>query len=82
MIRVHIKLFAALRQAAGWSERTMMLPEGAQVGAALEQLAQEYPGLDLAGRTVYAAVNQEYARSDRLLADGDVVAIFPPVSGG
>ena len=33
-------------------------------------------------RRVLAAVNEEYAGHEQLLADGDEVALFPPVSGG
>ncbi len=33
-------------------------------------------------RSAAVAVNQEYAKPERLLADGDEVAILPPVSGG
>ena len=33
-------------------------------------------------RSAAFAVNQEYVRPDSLLADGDEVAILPPVSGG
>jgi molybdopterin synthase catalytic subunit len=48
----------------------------------MAQLVQASPDLKLTGRVVYAAVNQNYAKPDRQLADGDEVAIFPPVSGG
>jgi len=47
--------------------------------AAAERL---FPSLRITGRPVYAAVNQQYAQLDRVLAEGDVVALFPPVSGG
>ncbi len=33
-------------------------------------------------RTFYVAVNQEYAKGEQVLHEGDEVAIFPPVSGG
>ena len=79
---VTVKLFATLRQAAGWSERSVELADGATVEALMAYLMQANPGLDLRGRAVYAAVNQTYVRADQALADGDTVALFPPVSGG
>jgi molybdopterin synthase catalytic subunit len=74
-VTVRVRLFAALRERAGWSEREL---DGvacvADVWPALG-LGEEPPGL------LYA-VNREYAPPERELADGDEVAIIPPVSGG
>jgi molybdopterin synthase catalytic subunit/molybdopterin converting factor small subunit len=74
---VTVKLFAGLREHAGRGERVVDLGAGATVGdiwAALE-LGAEPPGL------LYA-VNREYADATRPLAEGDEVALIPPVSGG
>jgi len=74
-VRVSVRLFAGLRERAGWSKRE--LEDVARVGdvwAALD-LGDEPPGL------LYA-VNKEYAPPDQELADGDEVALIPPVSGG
>ena len=72
---VRIRLFAALRERAGWSERELdCVSRVADVWPALG-LGDEPPGL------LYA-VNREYARPERELADGDEVALIPPVSGG
>jgi molybdopterin synthase catalytic subunit/molybdopterin converting factor small subunit len=75
-LRVTVKLFAGLRERAGWGEREIEISGGrvGDVWAALE-LGDEPAGL------LYA-VNQEYAERDRELADGDEVAVIPPVSGG
>jgi molybdopterin converting factor subunit 1 len=81
-MQVTVKMFATLRQQAGWSEKTVDVPEGTTVGQLLEQLGQSQAGLDLSGRALYAAVNQEYAQVDRVLQTGDTLALFPPVSGG
>lgn len=74
-MKVTVKLFAGLRERAGWSERDL---DGVgvvgDVWSALD-LGDEPPGL------LYA-VNLEYAQKDRPLADGDEVALIPPVSGG
>lgn len=82
MITVKVKLFATLRQDAGWSEQAIDAPEGSTLGNLMQLLVEATPNLKLTGRAVYAAVNQSYAKPDHVLAEGDEVAIFPPVSGG
>jgi molybdopterin synthase catalytic subunit len=74
-VTVTVKLFAGLRERAGWSERE--LDDVGVVGDVWGALGlgDEPPGL------LYA-VNLEYAQKDRPLADGDEVALIPPVSGG
>ena len=82
MIQVKVRLFATLRQNAGWKEKTVEAPDAATVGDLLQVLEHNYPTLQLTGRSLYAAVNQEYARFDQPLHANDEVALFPPVSGG
>jgi MoaE-MoaD fusion protein len=74
-MRVTVRLFAGLRERAGWTQRD--LTDVARLGDVWEQLdlGEEPPGL------LYA-VNREYADRNRELADGDEVALIPPVSGG
>jgi molybdopterin synthase catalytic subunit/molybdopterin converting factor small subunit len=72
---VRVRLFAGLRERAGWAEREFEgLDRVADVWAALD-LGEEPEGL------LYA-VNRAYTERDRPLADGDEVALIPPVSGG
>src|SRR5436309_11063080 len=68
------RLFAGLRERAGWSSREIDAARVGDVWAALD-LGDEPLGL------LYA-VNKEYAPRERELADGDEVALIPPVSGG
>lgn len=81
-MQITVRLFATLRQEAGWAQRQMTLPEGATLDDLLDALAADDNGLKLNDRSAYAAVNREYARRGQALQDGDVVALFPPVSGG
>ena len=71
---VTVRLFAGLREQAGWSERELEAATVADVWPALG-LGAEPDGL------LYA-VNREYADRDLELHDGDEVALIPPVSGG
>jgi MoaE-MoaD fusion protein len=71
---VRVRLFAGLREQAGWSERELDAATVADVWPALG-LGDEPAGL------LYA-VNREYADRDLELRDGDEVALIPPVSGG
>ncbi len=73
-MNVTVKLFAGLRERAGWSERKLEAATVADVWAQLG-LGEEPVGL------LYA-VNREYADKSAPLADGDEVAVIPPVSGG
>jgi len=72
---VRVRLFAGLRERAGWSVREI---EGA------DRVADVWPALGLGDEPagLLYAVNREYAGPERQLADGDEVAVIPPVSGG
>jgi len=72
---VRVRLFAGLRERAGWSEREL---DG------VDRVADVWPALDLGAEPegLLYAVNKEYADGDRDLEDGDEVALIPPVSGG
>ena len=71
---VTVRLFAGLRERAGWSRRELEAATVSDVWPALG-LGDEPAGL------LYA-VNRDYADRDRELQDGDEVALIPPVSGG
>lgn len=77
-----MRAFAGLREALGTAASTVTLPDGADVAGLLARLAQEWPEAKLHNRRLTVAVNRAYARPDRVLVDGDEVALFPPVSGG
>ena len=76
-VRVAVKLFAALREQAGARERALELADDASVD-------DVWPALGLGDEPtglVYA-VNRAYVERGTPLADGDEVALIPPVSGG
>ena len=81
-MRVHLKLFAILRDRAGTAEATLELPAGATVQQAAEAILARYPALTEHGRQIAYAVNRSYALGDVVLHDDDELALIPPVSGG
>jgi len=76
-MQVSIRLFAGLRERAGTGARTLELADGATLG-------DVWPALGLGDEPagLLYAVNKRYANGDTALADGDEVALIPPVSGG
>jgi molybdopterin synthase catalytic subunit len=81
-ISVRVRLFAVQRELAGTRQVTLDLPEGADVEAAWAALVVVHPVLGPGRPSVRFARNGDYADPTTVLADGDEVAMIPPVSGG
>lgn len=83
-MRVTVRLFASLREAAG-GDRFDETFEGGPVTITMlrARLGETYPALRPYLERVAIAVNEEY-RFDHTgeLHDGDTVALIPPVAGG
>jgi len=80
-VRVQVRLFASYREAAGQGRIELDLPPGSTVRDAIAEIASRHP-LITEGRKVVIAKNRDYVTADEPLADGDEVALIPPVSGG
>jgi molybdopterin converting factor subunit 1 len=81
-IAIRIRLFAIQRELAGTREVPVELADGATVEDAWTALVGRYPGLAPGRPSVRFARNGDYAEPMTVLADGDEVAMIPPVSGG
>ena len=81
-IRVRVRLFAIQRQLAGRREVDLELPPDASIESAWSALVAIHPSLAPGRAYVRFARNADYAGADTPLADGDELAIIPPVSGG
>ena len=80
-VKVHLRLFAGLRERAGSGSVEAELPEGAVVGDVWAALSSSLAlGDEPAG--ILFAVNRAYAERSQPLSDGDEVGLIPPVSGG
>ncbi|MDY3555722.1 MoaD/ThiS family protein [Gemmata sp. JC717] len=77
-----IKLFAALRDLAGTDTVTVVLPDGATVGALRLELGNRLPlARSLLARSA-VAVNHDTTDDEHVLSPADECAVIPPVSGG
>jgi molybdopterin synthase catalytic subunit len=81
-MQVTVKLFGAVREAAGVKELSVALDDGAPLAELRELLAGDHAIFGQLGDRLAAAVNFEVEPWDRRLADGDEVAFLPPVAGG
>jgi molybdopterin synthase catalytic subunit len=81
-VDISVRLFASLREHAGAGTLQLVLPDGATVDDAIADLRTgALSGLPEAAQFV-TAVGREYSRRDRVLEQGDELALVPPVSGG
>jgi MoaE-MoaD fusion protein len=81
-MKVQVLYFAYCRDLMGCECESLILDDDARVADLLTKCLSEKPALESLKKNLLVAVNQEYAKSDHRLVDGDEVAIFPPVSGG
>ncbi len=83
---VEILFFARVREMLGVDRLAIALSNDHTTVALLrQQLIDTYGGVwsdVLTADNIVKAVNQEVVGDEHLLADGDEVAFFPPVTGG
>ncbi len=82
-MKIHLKLFGALRDEVG-GERDVDLEveEGLDVTGLKALLAERWPMVERYGDRLAVSVNLEVATGDVVLSPGDEVALLPPVAGG
>jgi molybdopterin converting factor subunit 1 len=78
---VNVHLFASYADSLGPSALALEMAEGATVGDVVAQV-RTMPGASRLPSEPLVAVNERYAKRDRVLVSGDEVAIIPPVAGG
>ncbi len=85
-MKIRILYFAALRDAVSRTDETLELDAEkatlSQVREALIGRGEPWAGAFANLKRVRGAVNQVMAEDDAVVADGDEVAFFPPVTGG
>jgi molybdopterin synthase catalytic subunit len=81
-MRVTVKLFGSIREAAGAKELAVALPEGSRAADLRRLLARDHPSFEEMADRLRVSVNYEIVSGETALSEGDEVAFLPPVSGG
>jgi len=81
-VKVHLKLFAGVREITGRQEVELDVEEGTTAGGLWERLLTDYPKLTPYTEIIQVAVNQDVVDRGVKLRAEDEVAFLPPVSGG
>jgi molybdopterin converting factor subunit 1 len=81
-MRVHVLLFAIVRDAAQTAEVDVEVPQTAVAGDAVKIVEQRFPQISKYMGRAAIAVNRRYATAQTEIAEGDEIAVIPPVSGG
>ena len=83
---IKILYFARLREQLGTAGEEIAPAAGldtvSDIAARLHARGGPWADVLAEDQTIMAAVNQEMARPDTPVTDGDEVAFFPPVTGG
>ena len=80
--KLNIKLFAALKDAAGRAEVSLAWRPGMTSRDVLEELRIHFLSMASLLPHSLVAVNGDHAEPARILMPEDEVAVLPPVSGG
>jgi molybdopterin synthase catalytic subunit len=81
-VNLRLRYFGIVRERLGRREETRSCADGITVGELVADLARSHDILALGAGSLRIAVNREYVGDGHVLADGDEVAVIPPVAGG
>jgi molybdopterin converting factor subunit 1 len=81
-MRIRVLFFGLARELTGFGQEQLELPEGRRIADLRRDYVRRFPRLGEISASLLAALNQEVARDETPLHDGDEVAFLPPVSGG
>ncbi len=80
---IRVLYFASLKEAMGKAGEVVELPAGIDTAGALRDwLIADGRAALASAKNLRMAVNQDMARPDAAVKEGDEIAFFPPVTGG
>jgi molybdopterin synthase catalytic subunit len=81
-VRVKVLFFGQLKDIVGRSQESVEAPDGASLSTIFDRYADAFPRIREMAGSIVLARNHEFSPPSSTLADGDEVALLPPVSGG
>ena len=81
-MRVKVQYLGMLRELAARETEMVEARNDATLGELYATLQSRLPKLEQFSQAIALAVNYEYSDTERVLREGDEVALIPPVSGG
>lgn len=81
-MNIHVQLYAQLRDLAGISTVDLDLRQGATVAELIERIYELKPALRAHDKSILVGAGVDFVARDRVLNDGEEIAIMPPVQGG
>src|ERR1700722_11239887 len=82
VVQVRVLFFGLLKDICGGAEARLDLPPGSTAGSVFDHYAAAFPKLRQMASSIVLARNHEFAATAEPLAEGDEIALLPPVSGG
>ena len=79
-MQIRVLFFGATADEIGKRSLEFPIEDSASARIAFDEILKSFPKLN--SHNLLFAVNQEYVTEDRVLQDGDELAIFTAVSGG
>jgi molybdopterin converting factor subunit 1 len=81
-MKIEVTLFATLKERIGKRQIVIEIAEPVSVLRLLTEISNQYPQIKNSSSNLLVSVNQVFATKEQIIALGDEVALFPPVSGG
>lgn len=81
-MRIRLLVFAQYRDLLGRDEFDLEVPAGSTAAGALAYLRTQEPRMQQLPPMPALAVNRVYADAQKVLEEGDELALLPPVAGG
>ena len=81
-MKIKVSLFASLRELLGKDEVEVDLTSNGTIFDLLEKLKDQFPELKKINYPLLFAINESYCKETDIIKKNDIIAIFPPVSGG